>query len=177
LKGRTEKRVYYDLRFSRIIEDILKANKGKGIMMRVGNPFYKEKLKNEGGVFAAELSGHFMFQDHYCIDDGLYASLRFAKALLEDKKKLSELTKPLLAYYASPEINIKVKDADSVMKRVKAAFPNGTSIDIDGVFISYSDWWFNLRKSNTEPVVKLRLEAETPEKLEQMKTKLMTLIG
>ena len=177
LKGRSEKRVYYDLRFSRIVSDVLKKSKGKGIMMRVGNPFYKEKLVNEGGVFGVELSGHFMFQDHYNIDDGLFASLKVMEAVAEAKKKLSELVKPLLRYYSSPEINMKVNNPDDVLENVKKAFKDGKSVELDGVYISYPDWWFSLRKSNTEPLVRLRLETNSKEKLDEMKDKLLRIIN
>ncbi len=176
LKGRSEKRVYYDLRFSRIVADVIKKNKGKGVMMRVGNPFYKEKLVNEGGVFAVELSGHFMFQDHYCIDDGLFASLKVMEAVVESKKKLSELVKPLLKYYPSPEINMRVNNPDDVLQKVSDAFKDGKSVELDGVYICYPDWWFSLRKSNTEPVVRLRLEANTKEKLDEMTNKIVGMM-
>jgi len=176
LKGRTDKRVYYDLRFSRIVSDVLKSNNGKGVMMRVGNPFYKEKLVKEGGVFAVELSGHFMFQDHYCIDDGLFASLKVMEAVVERKKKLSELIKPLLKYYTSPEINMRVNNPDDTLAKVKDAFKDGKSVELDGVYISYPDWWFSLRKSNTEPVVRLRIEADSKEKLDEMTAKIVGMM-
>lgn len=177
LKGMSDKRVYYDLRFSRIVSDVIKKNKGNGIMMRVGNPFYKEKLVNEGGVFAVELSGHFMFQEHYCIDDGLFASLKVMEAVIEGKKKLSDMVKPLLKYYPSPEINIRVNNPDDVLQKVRDAFKDGKSVELDGVYISYPDWWFSLRKSNTEPVVRLRLEANTKKKLDEMQQKIMSIIN
>jgi len=176
LKGRSDKRIYYDLRFSKIVDDILKKNNGKGIMLRVGNPFYKEKLTNEGGVFGAELSGHLFFQDHYNIDDGLYSALKVMKAMIHSKKKLSELTNPLKKYFQSPEINMQAANPDETLDKVKNAFSDGESKDIDGVYIEYPDWWFSLRKSNTEPVVRLRLEADSKEKLEEMKEKLVGMI-
>ena len=176
LKGRSDKRVYYDLRSSRALAEAIKANHGNGIMMRVGNPFTKEKLIKEGGVFGGELSGHIMFQDHYCIDDGLYAALKIMQAVRESKKKLSELAKPFMKYFTSPEINMKVADSDATLEKVRIAFRDGKSLNIDGVYISYPEWWFSLRKSNTEPVVRLRLEADSKEKLEEMKQKIVGLI-
>jgi phosphomannomutase len=177
LRGRTDKRVYYDLRSSRILSDVIKQNNGKPIMMRVGNPFTKEKLLKDGGVFGGELSGHMMFQDHYCIDDGLFASLKVMEAVAEAKKKLSELVNPLLKYYPSPEINMRVNNPDDTLQRVRDAFKDGKSVDLDGVFISYPDWWFSLRKSNTEPVVRLRLEANTKQKLDEMQQKILNIIN
>ncbi|MBN1792939.1 phosphomannomutase/phosphoglucomutase [Candidatus Woesearchaeota archaeon] len=172
LNGRVDKRVYYDLRFSKVVKEVIGANRGTPVMMRVGNPFYKEKLKNEGGVFAAELSGHMMFQDHYAIDDGLYAALKGLKAMVVEGKKLSELAKSFQKYFTTPEMNYHVKDADEVLSRVADAFKDGKSLELDGVFVSYDDWWFNLRKSNTEPVVRLRIEADSKEKLDAMLKKI-----
>jgi phosphomannomutase len=176
LKGMSDKRVYYDLRFSRAVVDAIKKSKGKAIMVRVGNPFYKEKLAKEGGVFGAELSGHMFFQDHYNIDDGLYSALKVMKVIAQKKKKLSELVKPFFKYYQSPEINMKVADPDATLDKVKNAFNDGKSIDLDGVYISYPDWWFSLRKSNTEPLIRLRLEANTKEKLDEMMQKILAMI-
>ena len=177
LKGRSDKRVYYDLRASKILPETIKKNRGEAIITRVGNPFYKEKLIKEGGVFGGELAGHIMFQDHYCIDDGLYACLKVLEVLSESKKKLSQLVKPLLKYYQSPEINIKVANADAVLEKAKDAFKDGKLNEMDGVLINYPGWWFNLRKSNTEPLVRLRIEADKKEKLEEMKEKLLKIIN
>ncbi len=176
LEGRADKRVYYDLRSSKILAEVVTANRGAPEMVRVGNPFLKQKLKYQGGVFAGELSGHIMFQDHYCIDDGLYAALKVMKVLALSKKKLSELVKPLQKYYQTPEINTKVKDADETLRKVEESFSDGEHIALDGVFIRFPDWWFSVRKSNTEPVVRLRLEADTDEKMEAMKDKLLKII-
>jgi phosphomannomutase len=177
LKGRADKRVYFDLRSSKILAEVVKENRGLPEMVRVGNPFLKHKLKDQGGVFAGELSGHIMFQDHYCIDDGLYAALKVMKVLVESKKKLSEIVLPLKKYYQTPEINTKVKDADDTLRKVEESFPKGEHIEMDGVFVRFDDWWFSLRKSNTEPVVRLRVEANTKEKMNEMKEKIMLIVN
>jgi phosphomannomutase len=176
LKGRSDKRVYYDLRSSKILPETIKKNHGEAIMMRVGNPFTKEKLLTDGGVFGGELAGHIMFQDHYCIDDGLYAALKVVKLVAESKKKLSLLVKPLHKYHHTPEINTKVANPDDVIKKVKDAFKGGELNELDGILITYPDWWFSLRKSNTEPVVRLRLEANTAEKMHEMRDKIMKMV-
>jgi len=176
LKGKDDKRVYFDLRSSRILPETVKKKKGEAIMMRVGNPFTKEKLVKEGGVFGGELAGHIMFKDHYCIDDGLYAALKLLKVLQKSKKKLSELAKPLLKYYQSPEINTKVADPDAVLDRIRQAFSDGKSVEMDGVYISYPSWWLSVRKSNTEPLVRLRVEAKTKEKMEAMRDKIVGMM-
>ncbi len=176
LKKHPNEKVYYDLRFSKIIKDVIKKSGGLPVMMRVGNPFYKEKMIKEGGVLAAEFSGHIMFSDNFCIDDGLFASVKLLSTMCRSKKKLSELVAPLRVYATSEEISLKVDDQDGVFRRVSEAFSDGKSVDMDGLYIEYDDWWFNLRKSNTEPLVRLRLEAKTDKKLNEMRTKLLRLI-
>ena len=127
-------------------------------------------------MFGAELSGHMFFQDHYNIDDGLYGTLKIMKAMVSSKKKLSELANPLKKYFQSPEINMKVANPDEALDKVRSAFTDGENIEIDGVYVRYPNWWFSLRKSNTEPVVRLRLEANTREKLDEMTEKLTSMI-
>ncbi|MBW2990694.1 phosphomannomutase/phosphoglucomutase [Candidatus Woesearchaeota archaeon] len=176
LKGRSDKRVYYDIRMSRVVQEVIKENNGEGIMTRGGNPFYKSQLTEQGGVFGAEVTGHVFFQDHYNIDDGLYFALKAMKAFVYSKKKLSELANPLKKYFASPELRLKTSDADKALDKVKQAFSDGRLVEIDGVRVDYPDWWFILRKSNTEPVIKLRLEATSKEKLDEMQKKLVGMI-
>jgi len=176
LKGRSDKRVYYDIRMSRVVQEVIKEENGEGIMTRGGNPFYKSQLTEQGGVFGAEVTGHVFFQDHYNIDDGLYFALKAMKAVVYSKKKLSELANPLKKYFASPELRLKVGDADKTLDKVKNAFTDGKLVEIDGVRVDYPDWWFILRKSNTEPAIKLRIEANTKEKLDEMTENLVGMI-
>ncbi|MBN2142744.1 phosphomannomutase/phosphoglucomutase [Candidatus Woesearchaeota archaeon] len=176
LQGRADKRVYYDLRFSKAVPDVIREHRGDPVMLRVGNPFYKEKLKNAGGVFAAELSGHMMFQDHYAIDDGLYASLKILKVIVSESKKLSVLADAVNKYHASPELNFHVKDADATMKKVRSSFKGGKVLELDGLTLDFGDWWFNIRKSMTDPVVRLRIEADTAETLAAMRKKIEGII-
>ncbi|MGM0438961.1 MAG: phosphomannomutase/phosphoglucomutase [Patescibacteria group bacterium] len=176
LKKSKEKKVYFDLRFSKITPEKVSESGGIPEMMRVGNPFYKEKLVNEGGLMGAELSGHIMHKDNYCIDDGLFIAIKMISFLGNVDKTLSELTEPLKIYYQSEEINMEVDDKDKALERAREAFPEGFSINLDGVYIDFDNWWFNLRKSNTEDVVRLRLEAESKKLLEEKTEELVSLI-
>jgi len=176
LKNHKGEKVYFDLRFSKIVDEVIKETGGKSVMMRVGNPFYKEKLQKEGGVLAGEFSGHIMFKDNYCLDDGLFAAVKIMGIMSRTKKPLSELIKPFKKYYQTEEINLKVKNPDETLRKVKEEFKDGESINLDGVYIKYSDWWFNLRKSNTEPLVRLRIEADSPELLEEKKREVLNII-
>ncbi len=171
LRDQKGEKVYYDLRFSKSVEEEIREHGGEPVMMRVGNPFYKEKLILEGGVLGAELSGHIMFKDNYCIDDGLFAVIKTMNLL---KSPLSSMIHK--RHYQSEEISIEVKDKDKVFEKVKDAFREGESFHIDGIYIQFKDWWFNLRKSNTEDLVRLRLEAEKEDLLEEKKKELISLI-
>jgi len=176
LKKANEKTVYFDLRFSKITAEKISEAGGIPEMMRVGNPFYKEKLINEGGLMGAELSGHVMHKDHFCIDDGLFIAVKLIDFLTDRDKSFSELVAPLKKYHQSEEINMKVKDKNEALKKARDAFPDGLNYDLDGVYIEFEDWWFNLRKSNTEDLVRLRIEASTKKLLEEKKEKLVSLV-
>ncbi|EKD49632.1 MAG: hypothetical protein ACD_63C00091G0015 [uncultured bacterium] len=178
LKGKpSRENIYYDLRFSRSLADVVEKNGGTPVIMRVGNPFYKAKLIEDGGIMAAELSGHVMFKENFCLDDGLFAAVKTMSMLCRKDKKISELLKPYKKYFTSDEMSFKVSgDVDAVLEKVKEAFRDGENVELDGIYIKYDDWWFNLRKSNTEPKVRLRLEADTEKKLDEMKKKLVNLI-
>ena len=171
-----DKRVYYDLRSTKLIKEIIESKGGTAVMTRVGNPFYKEQLIKQGGAFGGELSGHLMFSDNYCIDDGLFASVILLDILCRSGKRFSELASPMKKYFQSPEINKRVKDADAVLAEAKKVYSDGESVEIDGVLIRFPDWWFSLRKSNTEPLVRLRIEADTKERLEEKQGELLGMI-
>ena len=111
-------------------------------------------------MFAGELSGHYYFRDFWNADSGLYAFLLLGN-IISESANLSGLLKPLQKYFHTGEINFKVADSAAVIAKLKA-LPGAQISELDGVTIRFSDWWFNLRSSNTEPVVRLNLEADTP---------------
>ena len=176
LESSEEKKIYFDLRFSKITPEKISEAGGVPEMMRVGNPFYKEKLIKEGGLMGAELSGHIMHKDNYCIDDGLFIAVKMISFLASKDKSLSKLTEPLKVYHQSEEINMEVEDKSGALEKAREAYPEGISVDLDGVYIDFDNWWFNLRKSNTEDLVRLRLEAETEDLLKEKKEELISLI-
>jgi len=169
-------KVYYDLRFSKIVGEKIKKDGGDPVMMRVGNPFYKEKIIKGDGILGGELSGHVMFKNHFGIDDGLYTALRAMAILSEKKSPLSEMINPLKVYHQSEEINIEVKNKKAAIERVKSAFADGKSRDIDGVYISYPDWWFNLRESNTEDLIRLKIEAKRKDVLDRKRKEIIRTV-
>lgn len=172
LKG--EEKIYYDLRFSKIVKEKIEEWGGVPVMMRVGNPFYKEILIKEGGVMGAELSGHIMFQKNFSIDDGLFASVMVLNII--KGSKFSELLLPFQKYYQTEEINLEVENKREVLEKVKNHLQDGEQIFIDGVYVQYDDWWVSLRESNTEDLIRLRIEAESKELLEKKKEEIISLI-
>ncbi|HAT10050.1 MAG TPA: phosphomannomutase/phosphoglucomutase [Planctomycetes bacterium] len=151
--------VAYDLRSSKVVAEYVQSLGGKAVETRVGHSFIKQTLKHEHAVFAGELSGHYYFRDFWNADSGLYAFILLAN-IASETPKLSSLVKPLLKYFHTGEINFKVADAATVFARAKA-LPGGKVQELDGVTVRFADWWFNLRASNTEPVVRLNLEADS----------------
>jgi phosphomannomutase len=176
LSNGKEKLVYFDLRFSKVTAEKISEAGGIPEMMQVGNPFYKEKLIQEGGLMGAELSGHVMHTDNFSIDDGLFIAIKLINFLSSKEKKLSELVKPLKKYHQSEEINMVVEDKNKALEKAREVFEEGVSYDLDGVYIEFKDWWFNLRKSNTEDLVRLRVEANTEELLKEKTKKITNLI-
>jgi len=141
---------------------------GIPVMMRVGNPFHKEALhQSEDGIVAAELSGHIMYKEHFGIDDPLYASLKLLSHLARSGESFSQQLQPLKRYAGSGEIRIKTDSPKGLVEKVISRFEGGTLTEIDGVTVQYPDWWFNLRPSNTEPVAKLVMEANSAQILKR----------
>lgn len=175
LKKRKEK-ILYDLRSSKAVKEAIEEHGGKAIMCRVGHSFIKQQLRDEDAVFAGELSGHYYFRDNFYTDSGVIALLMVLNLLSSEGKKLSEIVNPIKKYFATGEINMEVKDKDAALKKVKEKYKNGNVFELDGVSVEYGDWWFNLRKSNTEPVIRLNLEADTKELMEKKKKEILEFI-
>jgi phosphomannomutase len=170
-------RVFYDLRFSRSVKEEIERLGGTPVMMRVGNPFYKEALhRHADGLLAAELSGHIMYREHFGIDDALFAALKLMSYLVRARQPFSRLLEPLRHYASSGELRLTTKDPAALVERVKAHFGDGELAMIDGVTVSYPDWWMNLRASNTEPIAKLVIEANSPALLERRKAEIVDLL-
>ncbi len=176
LQNAKGEKVYFDLRFSKAIEDAIKEAGGVPVRMRVGNPFYKHVLIHEGGLMGGEFSGHVMFKENHFQDDGVFAAVFAMSIMCKKKKALSTLIDKYRVYFQSPEINLTVTDPDEIFETVRDAYKDGKSQDIDGIWIDYGTWWFSLRKSNTEPLVRLRIEADTAELLEEKQNELLALI-
>jgi phosphomannomutase len=150
--------IAYDLRSSKVVPEFIASLGGKAVETRVGHSFIKATMKEHHAAFAGELSGHYYFRDFYGADSGLYAFLLLAN-IISEASTLSSLIKPLEKYFHTGEINFKVADSDAVMERLRK-IPGAQVAELDGVTVRFKDWWCNLRASNTEPVVRLNLEAD-----------------
>ncbi len=173
----TEKGViFYDLRSSWAVKELIEENGGTPMMSRVGHAFIKQQMRDNNAIFAGELSGHYYFRDNFFTESSSLAVICVANIVSASDKPLSELIKPIQKYFASGEINSKVADAKAVIELIKEKYSDGNLFELDGVSVEYSDWWFNVRMSNTEPLIRLNLEAKTKEKMEAKRDELLAMI-
>jgi phosphomannomutase len=168
--------IMYDLRSSWVVKEEIEKAGGKAVMCRVGHGLIKRQMREEGGYFAGELSSHYYFSDFYFTDNGDLAMLNVVKQLLSSGKKMSELIRPLQRYFHSGEINSKVADVQAKLAELEKTYSGGTMLHLDGLTVEFDDWWFNVRPSNTEPLLRLNLEAKTKEKMEEKQKELLDLI-
>lgn len=168
--------ILYDLRSSSATKEVIAAAGGVPVMTRVGHSYIKALMREKRAAFAGELSGHFYFQE-YVAESGLRAMTLLCRRLSESGKPFSELLAPLRKYAKTPEINFEVADKDAAIAEAKRRYADGKQFELDGLSVEYPDWWFNLRASGTEPLLRLNLEARTPELLEQKKAELFKLLG
>ncbi len=153
--------VIHNLICSKAVPEIIAERGGTPVRSRVGHSFIKQLMAETGAVFGGEHSGHYYFRDNFRADSGLIATVVILEELARSGVPLSELRKPFERYRASGEINTTVTDQQAVLDRVAAAY-GGAGIDrLDGLTVDLGDWWFNLRPSNTEPLLRLNLEAPT----------------
>jgi phosphomannomutase len=153
--------IIYNLITSRVVPEVVTELGGNAIKSRVGHSFIKKLMADSGAIFGGEHSGHFYFSSFWRADSGMLAALYAIAALKESKKTLSEILEPFNRYRQSGEINSVVKDQAAATASVADAFPEGkySHDHLDGLTIEGEGWWFNLRPSNTEPLLRLNVEA------------------
>ncbi len=169
--------VVYDLRSSRVVAEEVKAAGGVPRRERVGHAFMKKALSESKGVFGGELSGHFYFKDNYYCDSAALAMVHVINTLTRTGQSLSELIAPLKRFHGSGEQNFENTEKDATIAALGERYADGRVDFLDGVTVQYSDWWFNVRKSNTEPLLRLNIEANTPELLEAKLAELGPQLG
>ena len=168
---------FYDLRSTKMCAETIEAAGGRAMMSRVGHSFIKQQMRENDAIFAGELSGHYYFKANFTAESSAMATFALANMVSKSGVPLSELVAPLRKYSQSGEINSKVADAAAVLERTKAAYPD--FFELDGVSVDRWDsegWWFNVRMSNTEPLVRLNLEAKTKSLMEERRDAMLALI-
>ena len=171
--------VLCDLRSSRAVAEEVEKAGGRADICRVGHSFVKAQMRDSGAIFAGELSGHmyFRFSDTLIADDGIAGFVSLLDVLAKEKCPLSQLVAPLRRYAASGEINSRVRDVAEVIETIENEHRGAPFVSkLDGLLVRYEDWWFNLRPSNTEPVLRLNLEADTTERMVEERDRLLLRI-
>jgi phosphomannomutase len=176
LKENPGAKILYDLRSSWAVKEAISVAGGVPVMSRVGHSYIKDLMRQEGAIFAAELSSHFYFKDYYA-ESAIRAMIFLMRIISERGQKFSELVAPLRKYSKTPEINFEIVDKAAAIAEAKSRYADGNQFELDGFSVEYSDWWFNLRASGTEPLLRLNMEAKTPELLEQKKQELFSFLG
>jgi phosphomannomutase len=152
--------VLYDVRASRAVADIVAAAGGSARVNRVGHAFFKTRMRDEGAAFGGEVSGHYYFRDFYCADSGVLPALLILELLSKEGRTLAEMLADLRdRYFISGEINSEVSDQEAKMAELAELHSDGEVSWLDGVSVDYDDWHFNVRPSNTEPLLRLNLES------------------
>lgn len=168
--------IAYNLICSKAVPKFIGKWGGKPIKTSVGFANVRKALLDNEGVVGGELSGHFSFKDNYYFDSGFIAFLILLQAISSSGKKVSEMVEELSLYSKSPEFNFKVEDKEKIIEKIKKKYSDGKQDYLDGVTVEYKDWWFNIRPSNTEPLLRLTIEANTEKLLQQKIKELSSLI-
>jgi phosphomannomutase len=172
--------IIYNLISSRSVREVVEENGGTAVRSRVGHSYIKKLMAETGAIFGGEHSGHFYFRDFWRADSGMLAALHALAALSESKGTLSQLLETYNRYSSSGEINSVVSDAEAVMKKIEdfyLAMGSITTDHLDGLTVESADWWFNVRASNTEPLLRLNVEATTKTLMEKVRTQVLALIS
>ena len=170
--------ILYDVRASRAVRDVVEQAGGTARVNRVGHAFFKTRMRDEGAAFGGEVSGHYYFRDFYCADSGTLPALLILELLSKKGRTLADLLAPLRErYFISGEINSEVADQDAKMRDIAERYGDGEVSRLDGVSVDYDDWHFNVRPSNTEPLLRLNLESlASREDMEQRRDEVLALI-
>jgi phosphomannomutase len=173
-------KIVYDVRASYAVKDIVAHYGGTALMNKVGHSFFKRRMRDENAIFGGEVTGHYYFRDNFYADNGFIPALLILELMSKKGKTLSELLDPLRAkYFISGEINTKVPDMKAVqhkLDQIASQYSTGHTYHMDGFSAEFPEWHFNVRPSNTEPLLRLNLEALTPELMERKRDEVLALI-
>jgi phosphomannomutase len=168
--------IVHNLICSKAVPEVIRELGGNPVRSRVGHSFIKQVMADTGAIFGGEHSAHYYFRDNYRADSGIIAALMVLEQLSRAGVPLSELRRPFERYAASGEINSRVDDPGAVIERVSAAYRDASQDRLDGLTVDLGDWWFNLRPSNTEPLLRLNLEATSAAACEARTAEVLALV-
>ncbi len=177
LKSNPGSAIVYDLRSSLVVPEEILKHGGTPRRERVGHAFMKKALRDSHAAFGGELSGHFYYRDNFYADSALITLVHVLNIVSAANMPVSELIRPLRRYYSSGEINFKVEDKQAKMDELAKRYSDGQIDNLDGVTIQYKNWWFNCRPSNTEPLLRLTVEAKSREVLEEKLSRIEYHLG
>jgi len=177
LKKRPGEKIGFDVRSTLNVLNTLKENGGIPIVNRIGNPYATEVMKKENCIFFGENSGHYLFRDTSYVEDPIPVILIVLSVISREKKPLSEILKPLSVSFQAEQINIKITDPQKVIESLRSKYENGQINFIDGLSVDFPNWRFNIRPSNTEPVVRLNVEALNKKLMEEKKEEIVKIIN
>jgi phosphomannomutase len=173
-------KIVYDVRASYAVKDMVARYGGSALMNRVGHAFFKRRMREEGAIFGGEVTGHYYFRDNFYADNGFIPALLMLELMSRKGATLAELLAPLREkYFISGEINTKMPDMRVVQEKIDALaarYTDGKVYTMDGVSVEYPDWHFNVRPSNTEPLIRLNLEATTGQLMEKKRDEVLAFI-
>ena len=178
LKKYPNSKILYDVRASWAVPDLISADGGTPLVERVGHAFIKRRMADEDAIYAGEVTGHYYFKDFFYADSGIVPSLIIMEMIATTGKKISELLAPLEAkYFISGEINSTVPDAKAKVQALKERYADAKIEELDGVSVTYDDWHFNVRMSNTEPLLRLNLESvRSKQHMEEKRDEVLAII-
>jgi phosphomannomutase len=172
--------IIYDLRASYAVRDVVAKYGGTSLMNRVGHAFFKRRMRETNGIFGGEVTGHYYFRDNFYADNGFIPAMLILELMSKKGQSLHELLAPLRAkYFISGEINTKLGSMAAVpakLDQISSRYADASQYKLDGLSIEYPDWHFNVRASNTEPLLRLNLEAQTPQLMAQKRDEVLGLI-
>jgi phosphomannomutase len=172
--------IIYDLRASHAVKDVVAKYGGTALMNRVGHAFFKRRMRETNAIFGGEVTGHYYFRDNFYADNGFIPALLILELMSKKGQSLRELVDPLRRkYFISGEINTKLASMAAVpakLEQIAAKYADGHQYKLDGISVEYPDWHFNVRPSNTEPLLRLNLEATTPGLMAEKRDEVIALI-
>jgi phosphomannomutase len=178
LEKQPKSTILYDVRASRAVADVVEGAGGRALMNRVGHAFFKTRMREEHAIFGGEVSGHYYFHDFYCADSGTVPALLMLELLSSRGAKPSDLLEPYRSrYFISGEINTEVNDGDAKIEELASRYSDARQYRLDGLSVEYEDWHFNVRPSNTEPLLRLCLESvRSAEDMEHRRDEVLAVI-